>query len=121
MPPPSWRARLAERRVKPGDGRPLPPFRWWQVVTRTLFVIEATDTGARPATAPVSYAVDIRQWGDRDDGDVRARLYRDGALDAVSRQNGHALDHRHNHGSERMAVHIFWQDAMLYVESDPVS
>lgn len=80
-----WKRRLAARRLRPGDGRPLPPFRWWQVVTRTLFVIDATEPGAHPARVSASYAVDIRQWGDRDDGDVRARLYRDGALEAVSR------------------------------------
>jgi catechol 2,3-dioxygenase-like lactoylglutathione lyase family enzyme len=81
MPTPSWRARLAERRVKPGDGRPLPPFRWWQVLGRSLFLLDLEGMGG----ATTTFAVDVRQLGDRDDGEVRARLYRDGLQVAVSR------------------------------------
>lgn len=81
MPTPSWRARLAERRVKPGDGRPLPPFRWWQILGRSLFLLDLEGVGGVTTT----FAVDVRQLGDRDDGEVRARLYRDGVQVAVSR------------------------------------
>lgn len=81
MPTPSWRARLAERRVKPGDGRPLPPFRWWQILGRSLFLLDLKGVGGVTTT----FAVDVRQLGDRDDGEVRARLYRDGVQVAVSR------------------------------------
>lgn len=77
----TWRQRLAERRSRPGDGRPLQPYRWWQALSRSLFAITLTDDGGSAST----FAVDVHQWGDRDDGEVRARLHRDGALVAVSR------------------------------------
>ncbi|WJL94690.1 hypothetical protein QSU92_12010 [Microbacterium sp. ET2] len=78
---PSWRARLAERRAKPGDGRPLPPFRWWHTLGRSLFLLDLTTAEGVGTT----FAVDVRQLGDRDDGEVRARLYRDGRQTAVSK------------------------------------
>lgn len=83
---PSWRARLAERRAKPGDGRSLPPYRWWHTLARSLFLLDRP-AGVSPAGIPVmtTYAVDVRQLGDRDDGEIRARLYRDGVQTAVSR------------------------------------
>ncbi|MHA7247922.1 hypothetical protein [Arthrobacter tecti] len=71
-----WRQHRAERRVRPGNGQPLPRFRWWQLFNRSLFLLR---------TPELSYAVDIRQWGDRHDGEVRARLYRDGLQHAVSK------------------------------------
>ena len=77
----TWRQRLAERRSRPGDGRPLLPYRWWQALSRSLFSIALPVAGG-PASI---FAIDVRQWGDRDDGEVRARLYRDGALVAVSK------------------------------------
>lgn len=53
----------------------MPRFRWWQLLSRSLFLLE---------TAAADYAVDIRHWGDGSDGEVRARLYRDGRQHAVS-------------------------------------
>ena len=79
--PRSLRARLAGRRVRAGDGRPLAPFRWWQVFSRSQLSLRIPDATGRA----VVYTVDVHQLGDSDDGDVRARLYRDGSLDAVSR------------------------------------
>ncbi|WP_278100904.1 hypothetical protein AB0870_03565 [Microbacterium proteolyticum] len=79
--PRSLRARLAERRARAGDGRPLAPFRWWQVLSRSQLSLRIPDATGRT----IEYTVDVHQLGDRDDGDVRARLYRDGALAAVSR------------------------------------
>ncbi|WP_231946487.1 hypothetical protein [Auraticoccus monumenti] len=38
-----------------------------------------------PDGTVTTYAVDVRHLGDRDDGEVRARLYRDGVLTAHSR------------------------------------
>ncbi|SDO49685.1 hypothetical protein SAMN04487848_1172 [Microbacterium sp. ru370.1] len=77
----SLRARLVERRARAGDGRPLAPFRWWQVLSRSQLSISIPDADG---STPV-YTVDVRQLGDGADGVVRARLYRDGALSAVSR------------------------------------
>lgn len=76
-----WRGSLARRRLRPGDGRPLPSYRWWQVLGRSLMHLDLRDadgTGSR-------YAVDVRHGGDGSDGEVRARLYRDGRQEAVSR------------------------------------
>ncbi|MCA1186892.1 MULTISPECIES: hypothetical protein [unclassified Saccharopolyspora] len=72
-----WRHRRAAARVKSGDGRPLKPFRWWQQFSRSLFHLrtgEGTD-----------YAVDVRLWGDKTTGEVKADLYRDGRHHAVAK------------------------------------
>lgn len=76
---PTWMQRINSRRAKPGDGSPMPRFRWWQLLSRSVFELEA-DAGRS-----ARYAVDVRHAGDRTDGAVRARLYRDGALAAVSK------------------------------------
>ncbi len=76
---PTWMQRVNSRRAKPGDGSPMPRFRWWQLLGRSVF--ELAPGPGRPAR----YAVDVRHAGDRADGAVRARLYRDGALAAVSK------------------------------------
>ncbi|ANY08577.1 hypothetical protein [Pseudonocardia sp. HH130630-07] len=76
-----WRRRRAVQRVKGGDGRPLKPFRWWQVITgRALLHLQLTGHDGRP----VVYSVDVRYHGDGEDGRVRARLYRDGRHHAES-------------------------------------
>lgn len=79
--PRSLRARWAERRARRGDGRPLPPFRWWQVLTRSQLFLRIPDADGTART----YTIDVRHLGDTEDGEVRARLFRDGALSAVSR------------------------------------
>lgn len=69
-------------RQKRGDGRPLEPFRWWQLVTgRKLFSLSVPQPGARD----VIYAVDVRTSAADDDGEPRAHLYRDGAHAVQSR------------------------------------
>lgn len=72
--------RLTRRRLQSGDGRPLPKFRWWQQLTRSLFWLRLEEEGHE-----VVYAVDVRHGGDSSDGEVRARLYRDGVQHAVSK------------------------------------
>lgn len=76
-----WRHRLRARRVKPGDGRPLQSFRWWQQLGRALFHLRLPG-GPHPDTV---YAVDVRHWGNQSGGEVRAHLYRDGRLHAESK------------------------------------
>jgi len=71
--------RVNTRFATAGDGSPLPPFRWWQLFGRSVFELPAAPD------RPARYTVDVRHIGDRVDGAVRARLYRDGALAAVSR------------------------------------
>lgn len=76
-----WRRRQRIRRVKPGDGRPLRSFRWWQLLGRALCYLRAPD-GAHSDTV---YAVDVRHWGNHSGGEVRAHLYRDGRHHAESK------------------------------------
>ncbi|ADB33448.1 hypothetical protein Kfla_4415 [Kribbella flavida DSM 17836] len=79
--PDSWRNRRAARRVRPGAGEPLPRFRWWQVLSRSLRTLTLRASDGTTDT----YAVDVRQAGDADDGVVRARLYLNGSLLSYSR------------------------------------
>ncbi|WP_069385888.1 hypothetical protein [Cellulosimicrobium cellulans] len=79
--PSDWKRRRAARRLKPGDGHTLPRFRWWQPFARTLFHLRLVGEDGRPET----WSVDVRLWGDKDDGEVRARLYRDGRHHATSK------------------------------------
>ncbi|MBN9738480.1 hypothetical protein [Pseudonocardia sp. Ae707_Ps1] len=77
-----WRRDRAVRRVKPGDGRPLKRFRWWQMLTgRALLHLRLAGDDGRP----VEYSVDVRHNGDKEDGVVRAQLYRDGRHHAESK------------------------------------
>ncbi|WP_208092376.1 hypothetical protein [Blastococcus xanthinilyticus] len=73
------RRRRAARRVKPGNGRPLQPFRWWQL-SRSLFYLSLLDADDHRTV----YAVDLRPAGD-EDGRVLAELYRDGRHHATSK------------------------------------
>jgi hypothetical protein len=75
------RRRRAARRVKPGDGHALQRFRWWQPLSRALFHLRVAGPEGRPET----WSVDVRLWGDSDDGEVRSRLYLDGAHQATSK------------------------------------
>ncbi|MEJ8281699.1 hypothetical protein [Pseudonocardia spirodelae] len=77
----TWRTQWTRRRVRPGDGRALKPFRWWQMlVGRALLHLDLTGPDGRP----VRWSVDVRHQGDAD-GRVVAHLYRDGRHDASSR------------------------------------
>lgn len=71
-------ARMRRRfgKVKPGDGSSLPPWRWWQPLSRSLFTAELAD--ARGGVEAIAVDVDFFD----DDGHVQ--LYRNGAQTAVS-------------------------------------
>ncbi|GAA4934866.1 hypothetical protein GCM10023224_14390 [Streptomonospora halophila] len=78
-----WRRRRAAQRVKPGNGRPLKPFRWWQPMSRALFYLPLrSGDGGR-----VVYAVDVNhvQRLFTEDGKGKAHLYLDGRHHAESR------------------------------------
>lgn len=77
----TWRDRRAARRVQAGDGQPLPRFRWWQLLSRSLLTLKLPT----PEGATSTHTIDVRHLGDRDDGEVRARLYVDGLLAAHSK------------------------------------
>lgn len=69
----------SKQAVKPGDGHLLPGYHWWQGLSRSLFHLHIIGPGGGPET----WSIDIRPGGDAD-GEVRARLYRDGVNKAVS-------------------------------------
>ncbi|TRO59856.1 hypothetical protein [Streptomyces sp. IB201691-2A2] len=75
-----WRHRRALQRVKPGDGRPLKRFRWWQMLTRALFHLRLMNDDGRQTV----YAVDVKHQN-ASEGHVRAHLYLDGRHHAESR------------------------------------
>ncbi|MFI6276740.1 hypothetical protein [Streptomyces sp. NPDC050988] len=75
-----WRHRRAVQRVKPGDGRALKRFRWWQMLSRALFHLRLTNDAGRQ----LDYAVDVRHQK-QSDGYVKAHLYLDGRHHAESR------------------------------------
>ncbi|MBI0377726.1 hypothetical protein JBE27_15940, partial [Streptomyces albiflaviniger] len=75
-----WRHRRAVQRVKPGDGRPLKRFRWWQMLTRALFHLRLMNDDGRQ----MIYAVDVKHQNAAD-GYVKAHLYLDGRHHAESR------------------------------------
>lgn len=66
--------------MRPGDGHALEPYRWWQPLSRALLHLQLVDPAGRAST----WSVDVRLWGD-DDGEVVARLYRDGVHEASSK------------------------------------
>lgn len=86
------RRRLSK--VKDGDGSEIKPFRWWNLLTRSRFVIDLPDAkrplhrrGEEPATtrpddepATRRYALDVNYFDD----DEHVFLYRDGRQHAVS-------------------------------------
>jgi hypothetical protein len=71
----SWNEKRWEKRVKTVEGRPLKPFRWWQLLSRSMMSITLPVEGR-----PVVHTVDVKRGGDLHDGVVRARLYLDGWL-----------------------------------------
>ncbi|MEL7978032.1 hypothetical protein AAG589_19355 [Isoptericola sp. F-RaC21] len=75
------RRRRAARRIRPGDGHALKRYRWWQPLSRALFHLDLVGADGRPER----WSVDVRLWGDSDDGEVRARLYRDAVHVATSK------------------------------------
>ena len=78
----SRRRRVAQR-VKPGNGRALKRFRWWQPLSRALFYLPLTNDEGRQVT----YAIDVSyvQRAMTDDGKGKAHLYLDGRHHAESR------------------------------------
>ncbi|WP_210589226.1 hypothetical protein [Streptomyces sp. GESEQ-35] len=75
-----WQHRRAAQRVKPGDGRALKRFRWWQMLTRALFHLHLMNDDGRPT----AYTVDVRHQN-ASEGHVKAHLYLDGRHHAESR------------------------------------
>lgn len=77
----AWKRWAATRRLKPGDGRELRGFRWWQLPQRSLFWLRLPGAGGH---GPL-YAVDVRHRARLDDSKIRAHLFLDGRHAAESR------------------------------------
>lgn len=76
----SWNERRLAKRVKPGDGRPLKPFRWWQLTRRSVMSIALPVDGRQ-----VMHTIEVKHGGDAETGVVKAGLYLDGQLRAQSK------------------------------------
>ncbi|MEU0135933.1 hypothetical protein ABZ172_18175 [Streptomyces sp. NPDC006296] len=70
----------AARRLKPGDGRELERFRWWQLPFRSLFWLRLPGGGQVRL-----HAVDVRHWARLDNSRIRAHLFLDGRHVAESK------------------------------------
>ncbi|WP_047870613.1 hypothetical protein [Nocardiopsis sp. RV163] len=77
------RRRGAVRRVVPGNGRALKPFRWWQMTSRALFYLALCDAEGRRTVYAVQVSHTQRFFSE--DGKGRADLYLDGRHHAESR------------------------------------
>jgi len=76
------RRRRAAKRIKPGDGRPLQPFRWWQLLAeRSLLTLRLVGQDGRDT----NYAVDVRNYGGQGGTEGRAHLFVDGRHQAESK------------------------------------
>ncbi|MFF9063125.1 hypothetical protein ACF09K_31185 [Streptomyces sp. NPDC014882] len=71
----------ASRHLKPGDGRELQRFRWWQLPLRSLFWLRLPGAGGHDRL----HAVDVRHWARLDSGKIRAHLFLDGRHVAESK------------------------------------
>ncbi|MER5277196.1 hypothetical protein ABT025_15740 [Streptomyces sp. NPDC002809] len=71
----------ASRRLKPGDGRELQRFRWWQLPVRSLFWLRLPGDGGQERL----HAVDVRHWARLDNSRIRAHLFLDGRHVAESK------------------------------------
>jgi hypothetical protein len=123
---PSWNDRRLARRVKPGDGRPLKPFRWWQMTTRSVLSISLpTPDVLGPARS--TYTVEVKHGGDAETGEIMASLYRNGRHEAVSKVPAHFpvpgghIDVRTSEAGMRRAHFIAEDGTEQRLEPDPNS
>ncbi|MGX1512934.1 hypothetical protein [Streptomyces collinus] len=77
----TWKQWAASKRLKPGDGRALQRFRWWQLPLRSLFWLRLPGAGGYARV----HAVDVRHWARLDSGRIRAHLFLDGRHVAESK------------------------------------
>ncbi|MDG4857653.1 hypothetical protein P8605_05685 [Streptomyces sp. T-3] len=54
----TWKQWAASKRLKPGNGRELQRFRWWQLPLRSLFWLRLPGAGGHACL----HAVDVRHW-----------------------------------------------------------
>lgn len=59
-----WNDRRLVKRVKPGDGRQLEPFRWWQMTRRSVLSIALPTDPATPGGEASVYTIEVEHGGD---------------------------------------------------------
>ena len=70
-----WKKSRAVRKLEPGDGSALAPFRWWNLISgRKLFFLHLATGDGRV----IHYAVDVRMSGKLAGDFGKAHLFRDG-------------------------------------------
>jgi hypothetical protein len=76
------RKRWQVGRVRPGDGSALGTYRWWQLLSRSVFHLELFESAgsAHTYSVDVRHAADAQSRAEHEDGSRRspAALYRDG-------------------------------------------
>lgn len=117
----SWNDRRLTRRARPADRRPLTPFRWWQLLRRSVLSISLERAGR-----PVVHTVEVRHGGDAG-GVVRAGLYLDGVLHLESRlparfpvEGGH-IEVRRSQGGMRRCHFVAHDQTVRALVPDPRS
>lgn len=104
------RRQRAASKVEPGDGHSLKPYRWWQVLQRSMFHLELTD---ETETSHL-YNVDYDQFG----WDEKVHLYRGGQHIAAS---GLPAAFPVPGGAIEVATSTFGLKRMHYVSEDGVA
>lgn len=78
------------QKIEPGDGHPLKPFRWWQLLSRSLFYAPIELSDGTPQTYAVS--VDYFDWDDKTDVYLNGRHHARAKLPASIPVEGGALE-----------------------------
>lgn len=123
----NWNDRRLFRRVKPGTGRQLKPFRWWQMTTRSVLSITLPiEPHAHDGRSAV-YTIEVKHGGDAETGEIMAGLYRDGQHEAASKvparfpvPGGH-IDVRTSEAGMRRAHFVAHDGTERRLEPDPNS
>ncbi|MGO1537728.1 MAG: hypothetical protein ACTHWM_12605, partial [Yaniella sp.] len=82
--------RRGKKKIQPGDGHQLKPFRWWQMLGRSLFYAPLQTAEGQPRTYAVS--VDYLDWDDNADVYLEEKHYARAKLPASIPVEGGALE-----------------------------
>lgn len=109
-------------RIKPGDGRPLRPFRWWQMFRRSVLSIALPSEGRE-----VVHAIEVKHGGDPETGEIMASLYVDGRRAAISRVparfpvDGGVIEVRTSEAGLRRCAFVAFDGGERQLQPDPAS
>src|SRR5699024_12812322 len=82
--------RRGKKKIQPGDGHQLKPFRWWQMLGRSLFYAPLQTADGQPRTYAVS--VDYLDWEDNADVYLEEKHYARAKLPASIPVEGGAIE-----------------------------